>query len=185
MALDIRTLPAQIGIQTSPGEMQLRQKPASLQITTQQPLITIENSFVQVTIDQRKPFSEAGLKSVMDWAFDATQRARQAVSSYAGKTTDQGNEMADFHKGGDAVAEQSDYNAFGQFSVDYNVESVPKSKPDIDFVDGKAVVDIQPGKVEIEVERNAPDINIQKNVVEVYLKQKNSITITPLFDGQV
>jgi len=126
MSIQISSTPALIGLKTTPGDLSIRQPAADIRVENQLPQVHIENTFVKVEIDQTQPFSEAGLKPVLEWAYDATGRARQAVASYTATTVDQGNQMADIQNGSNAIAEQADGNAFGQFSVDYNVESIPK-----------------------------------------------------------
>lgn len=185
MSIQISSTQALIGLKTTPGELSIRQPAAELRIENKLPRVEIENTFTQVQIDQTQPFSEAGLKPVLEWAYDATGRSAQAAASYTGKTVDQGNEMANIQNPGNPIAEQADYNAFGQFSVDYNVESVPKSKPSIQFNEGKASIQVHEGKAGITVTPKRPEIQLNQTTVEAYLRQKNSITITSTIDKEV
>lgn len=185
MSLQISTTPALIGLRTTPGELSIRQRPADLQIQNQLPRVEIENTHTQVQIDQTQPFSESGLKPVLEWAYDATQRARQAVETYTGTTTDQGNQMANIQSGVDVVAETADDNAFGQFAVDYNVQSMPRSKPDIRFTEGRADIQVIEGASQVTVTPNPAEIQYRQAAVEAYLRQKNSITITATMDTEI
>lgn len=183
MTLRISTTPAVIGLQRTPLTMSIRQPDADLQIENRLPKVRINNTFTQVKIDQTQPFSEAGLKPVLEWAYESAQIARQAVGEYTASTVDQGNQMANVQTQADVVADTADNNAFGKFIRDYNVESMPKSKPKIDFVDGKAEITIEEGESNISVLPNAPEIEFRRGRVDVYLQQKNSIAIT--FDKEV
>lgn len=185
MSIQITSTQALIGIKTTPGELSIRQPAAELRIQNELPRVEIENTFVQVQIDQTQPFSEAGLKPVLEWAYDATGRSKKAVETYTGTTVDQGNEMADIQNPGNVIAEQADTNAFGQFSVDYNVASVPTSKPSIRFDEGKASIQVNEGKASVSISPNRPEIEIRQTTVEAYLRQKNSISITSTIDQEV
>ncbi len=175
--LKITSTPALIGIKTTPGKLDIRQPKADVNMHTEHPKVEIKNDLPKVKIDQYQCFAEAGLKNFSDLNKEGAQLARQAAMEGIARRVRQGNELAAIETKTDPIPSQAEENAFELFNKEFNFDLVPKSRPKIELIRGKADITLHRGKVEMDVRVNKPIINYTRGKVEIYLKQRNSIEI--------
>ncbi|WIF96132.1 DUF6470 family protein [Caminicella sporogenes] len=173
----ITSLPALIGINTIPAKLEIIQPKADVNMHTELPKVQMHTEQVKVQIDQYQCFAEAGLKNYLDLTKDTAQFAIQALLQGIERIVRQGNELAAIENEADPIPVQSKENAFELFNKDYNIETIPKSRPKIDFKGGTVDIKVHEGKTDIDVKVNKPQINYIPGKVEIYLRQKNSINI--------
>lgn len=182
MRLEMRSQNAYIGIETKNATISLEQPKASVDIKTEQPKVHIESTLAKVQIDQSQCFSESGLKSIFELISDNSNRAMSQMLSNAGRIADEGNQMADVTSGADVVAENADYNAFGQFSGEFGMVTMPKSRPKIRVIEGNNNINFSGGTVDINVRLNKVRVDYSPGKVNISLRQKNSLEITVIGD---
>lgn len=102
-----------------------------LDMQTEKGRLEMQSSKPTIKIDQSQCFSEIGRKGVTDFRADNTDYGRAMLRQAVARMVDQGNRMIDIHIQADAFAEQADYNAFGMFEREFNLDFIPKSRPQI------------------------------------------------------
>lgn len=175
--LKISTTPALIGINRTPGKLEIQQPGPDVNMNTQHPKVEIDSELPKVQIDQYQSFADAGLKNFLDLTREAAQLGKQAAMRGIERRVRQGNELADIQNGFGAIPRQAQENAFELFNKEFNIGTVPKSRPKIDLIEGKVNIQVHEGKVNMDVKVNRPTIDYTRGKVDIYLRQKNSIEI--------
>ncbi len=175
--LRINTTNAMIGIQTTPGKMNISQPAPDVQMHTEHPRVEIESTLPKVQIDQSQCFAEAGLKNFLDLTRESAQIGQQALMRGIERRGRQGDDLANIQNGFQAIPNQAEENAFELFTKEFNIGTVPKSRPQIDLIEGQVNIQVREGKVNTNVKINKPIIDYTRGKVDIYLRQRNSIDI--------
>lgn len=182
MRLEMRSQFAYIGIQTQNASRTLEQPKADIDIKTEQPRVHIESTLPRVQIDQSQCFSESGLKGILELASENAKNAVAIMNQSTGRIAEEGNQLADIASGVDRVAENADYNAFGQFAKEFGMVTMPRSRPKIHVIEGKNDIRVTGGTVDINVSVNKVLTNYTPGKVDISLRQRNSLEITVVGD---
>ncbi len=177
MSLEIRSTSAQIGINRTPANLEIRQAKADLQLDVSIPQVRVEGTLPRVKIDQSKAFSESGRMSNGELTSDNASYSKQKALQGLGRVADQGNQMTEVHTGQDAIAAQSFYNAYDQFLGEFNMVTMPRSRPEITVIEGELDIQVEEGRSTNNSQVSKPEINYTKGKVEIYVKQKKSLSI--------
>lgn len=177
--LTMQSQPALIGMQTTPGKQSIKQELPVMEIKQEHAKVEIETSLPKVEIDQRQCFSESGLKSIFELNNDNAANSVNLLQASIGRIVDQGNQLAAIGSGsGNVISEQASYNAFDQFDKDFNMATMPQSRPEIKVTLGTLDLNVTGGKAIMTPRLKDPEINYEPGKVSIYLKQMNSLTIT-------
>lgn len=176
--IQIRQTPALIGLETTAGSMSISQPKAELQITTTPGEWNIHQSGPDVNIDQseaRAAYTGGTLREMNQRIYSGVEQLwLQGIAN----RMEQGERMLEFFKPGNTIADVygSDWR-----KVPYPETRAPASIDNV-HIDIKAVpvqMEYRKAEVNIQAEAHAPEINYTKSTVEIYLRQRNAITITP------
>ena len=176
MDLRITTQNAQIGIESTNGHYDMRQNQLPMELRTKQPVLHLQNEEAVLYIDQRRCFSEAGLKSSMELTRNYAQKGKQAALRATTRIADEGRELTNIQSKGSAIVRQAKRKAATFGNKQFNFDMIPKSRPEITVKQGKIHGDFEPGNVNIQLNNFRPEIHYQRGDVEIYLKQKNYIS---------
>lgn len=176
----IETTPAKIGINRTPEKMEIQNhNEVSLDHRVELGKLEMTTEHVKVMIDQSQCFNESGLKTVSALTEDNVSYSRQQASKGISRIVDQGNQRADIRKkSGNPLPQQAYYNAFELFKKDWNMVTMPRSRPDFDIKEGKVDIKISEPKIENNTKIVKPTIDYQASKVEVYLDKWPSINIS-------
>lgn len=167
-----------IGIQTQNAQVEYETTKPSVEIEQEQAQILLQSTLPKITIDQSQCFSESGLKGVLELIAENASYGLNKMHESAGRIAEQGNQLADIGRSAyDAIANQAEYNAFSQFDFDYNMGTMPMSRPRINVIEGRVQVSSDGGTVKITPREGKINLNYTAGKVEIYLQQKNSLTI--------
>lgn len=176
--LSMSSQQAQIGIQTQRPQLNHQSSMTTLEIKQEQVLLKMETTLPKVTIDQSQCFSESGLKSIMELIAENASYGVSKMQESVGRIAEQGNQLADIGRTAEgAIQSQGVYNAFDQFAVDYNMVTMPKSRPQITLQRGYVNAKPEGGTVQITPKPGSLDLKYVEGKIEFYLKQKNSLNI--------
>lgn len=176
--LRITTKPALLGMETTPGKYDIQQPKADMQLNTQKPRLEMNTEHVQVLIDQYQCFAESGLKNYIDLTKDNVAFAQQKFSEAVARIVRQGDEMvSSLHKGQDMIPIHAQENIVAKNDKEFNMVTMPKSRPKIDFKGGTVEINVVEGKVDLQAKVNKPKINYNRGKLDIYLRQKNSVNI--------
>lgn len=171
----ITTKPALIGINTTNTTMSIRQPKADFELKVRKPELEIHTEQGRIQIDQSQCFNEAGLMDIFTLTEDAAERGRQAAFEAIGRIVDEGNMLASIENGSNAIAEIAYQRSFTEHEFD--IGTIPKSRPKIDFIGGNVDIKVHEGDVEILTKPNKPIIDVENGSVEIFLRQKPEINI--------
>ncbi len=183
MDLRITTQNAQIGIETTQGRFDIRQNQWPMRLRTEQPMLHLQSEDAVLYIDQRRCFSEAGLKSNMELSQKYASKGRQAALQATFQAARDGRELARISVKGSAIVRQAKRKSASLGKKQFNFDMIPKSRPDIAVVPGKLRGDLEWASIDIQLQNPKPDINYIKGDVEIYLKQKNYISFEYVGEG--
>jgi len=176
MRIQMQSTPMIIEMQTQRAVTEIDQEPASIDMRIKHPKVRVESTLPKVEISQQQAFSESGLKGVLELTFENGQRAKQLLLQGVGRVSSQGDEKTQIHKP-DPTPDHAQYNAYEQFKKDYNIETMPKSGPDIRVIEGQLDIQVDTGVVNMDVQVNKPQIDVAPGKVNVKVKQYNSLKI--------
>ncbi|BEP30208.1 DUF6470 family protein [Helicovermis profundi] len=182
MKIEINSTNAKIGIKTTNASLSIKQPKADFDLSSTLPKVKIESTLPKVTIDQSAAFSESNLKNPFELTKEFISIAKSAMYKAMAKNVDQGNQLADIHKGGTPIADQAEENAYLQFQRETGMVTMPRSGAKIDVIKGKLDIKVEKGKVNNNIKANKPIIESKMGKVEIYMRQKNSITMKAVKD---
>ena len=175
--LRITTTPAKLNIQTTNAKLEITNPKFPYgELEIEHPKIEMRTKLPKVNIDQYQCFAEAGRMGNLDLSRDNSSYSKSQMMQSIGKIVEQGNQMADFHQG-DPIPDQANYNAYEQFVRDWNIDTIPKSRPTITLDPGNVDIQLQRGSVRMNSKQQKPSYNYSPGKVDIYLAQKNSIEI--------
>ncbi len=172
--LHINRVSGLIGIKTTNSQLSISQPKPDFDMRTTHAKIEIQTQQVKVQIDQRQCFNESGLKDNATIASEAAASAKQAVM-----------EAIDRMNGEGEMLSSNDSNALPNIALSnstkehvFDIDTMPKSRPKIDFVGGKVDIRVHEGKVEVVSKPNRPILEYQAGRVEIFLQRHPEISFT-------
>ncbi|WP_410512609.1 DUF6470 family protein [Paenibacillus sp. BR2-3] len=176
--VQIRQMPALIGLDTTSGSLSIIQPKADMQITTTQGEWSIYQSAPEMTIDQ----SQARAAYTGGPYSEMSQRIYSGIEQLwlqgIAKRMEQGERMANFFKPGNSIAEV--YGEDWQ-PISYPETRAPASIDNV-HIDVRVVpvqMEYRKGEVNIQVEAHKPEISFTQASVDIYLRQRPSLTFIP------
>lgn len=167
----------QIAVNRTPARLEVENPGYTLNMSVTQAKVRVEATLPKITIDQSQCFAEAGLKGVAALREELVSIARSAMLASISRIVDQGNQLADIPNAYGAIPDQAYSNAFDQFDKEFDIGTIPRSRPRIEVQEGRLDIQVTPGEVRNQTAVQAPVLRYQKGSVEVYLKQKPSIEV--------
>lgn len=154
-----------------------------LKLDIKEPVINMKSTQALVKIDQTQCFNESGLKTNEALLEEMVSRSKQFLMEAISSRVEEGNAMMAIESGQNAIAERATYNAWERFYHEFGLVTMPKSRPVITVEKGQVDYDFQKGEVNILNDFSKIDKGTyQAGKIDYYMKQKNSITITPVGD---
>ena len=173
--IQIETVKAQISIKTTNAKVSIQSPPASFDMKTKQAEIQITSDPLKIRIDQSQCFNESGRMNNQAFSSDNASRGEQAQAEGLSRIVGEGNQLAEVGSNADMVAEIAYGNSFDIREYDYG--TMPRSKPQIDFVGGKMDIKVDDGYVQTNAKPNMPRIDYEAGNVETTLSQHPNISV--------
>ncbi len=163
----LHTTRPRMSIRQPKGQLEIRRIPLDLGIHSEHPL---------VQIDQSRCFEEAGRKGIFALIADLKQYAYNQVMAAIAETAAEGDRLAAIQNGGNPIADIAFEKGLEEEHY-FNVVSMPRSRPGIDFKGGKVTYNVTGGKVEIRFTPRKPAVDVALGDVEVGYSQEPYIKI--------
>jgi hypothetical protein len=175
----IQTTKAQLGMESQKGFLEHVNPPQQqLDIKTNLVKVEIRSRAPQIRIDQTQAFAESGLKQPLALSQDNSAYSNQKMMESIGKIVDQGNQLMAIENGGNPIPEHAVYNAYDQFVREWNMVTMPRSRPRIDLIEGTVDIQVRGGDVVNNTRPSKVSFNYQPGKLDIYLKQKDSISMS-------
>lgn len=124
-------------------------KIARIQIHQEFVKVKLSQEHIKVKINQDRCWEEVNLGSTDYLVRKSAQLGYEQALRYIEKTVENGNRLARIEDGGQPIIDICIEEAFPEY--DYNVDVIPKSRPQIYFEGGKVYIDFEMGKVDVRV----------------------------------
>ncbi len=173
--MQITTQKAVLDIRSTPAKITIRQPQADFDLKQTLPKFDIDTEQIRVVIDQSQCFSEAGRKSNGELIQEAAQMGMQAALQGIERRSSEGDMLAAIDNPTNPIPEIALNNLFEE--KEFNIDSIPKSRPKIDFVGGTVDIKLIEGKIDIVTKPNKAEIDVRLGGVEISLSQHPSITM--------
>ncbi len=178
MRIVMQSQMAQLGIQTKNAQAKLHNEQAVVEIETTPAQLNMKTELPKIEIDQSQCFSESGLKGILELSNENSKNAVQLMYSSIGRIVEQGNQLTNFYEGGNAIADQAYYNAYDQFDKEFNMVTMPQSRPKIAVREGSVNTNYSRGTLKLSPRLTKPELDYTPGKVDIYLKQKNELRIS-------
>lgn len=173
--LQITSQNARIGIETNNARLDFGPKRGRLEINTQKAQLEIEQARPQVVIDQTMPFAEAGRKTLSMFMQEYADLGRQYLMQGIARRAQEGDMLARPPYGNTIV--QIVLSKLHQ-PVDYTIGTIPRSKPEIDFVNMEGYMSYQPAFVQTNYVIEDNQFNYTPGGVNVYMERYHDLEIS-------
>jgi len=155
-------------IQQPPATMEIRQEPANLEIVRTAP---------NLRIDQTQAWNEMNLKDPFTLTRDEAREAYQQWLEGIARRAAEGERLAAIENKGNPIAEIAQQSG-SPGPANINIAFIPGyGSVKVDFIPGELHMNWKQGGAFINTEMNRPIHEYTPGKVEVYLKQKQSLTI--------
>lgn len=173
--LQISTQNAELDIRTTWARLDMTQPPADIQMHQKHAMVIMHKEPLQIVIDQRQCFNESGRMDLATLTDHIAQLGAQAAMEGIARISEEGDRMASFESGGDAFAEIANDNSYPVY--EFNMVTMPRSRPKIDFVGGNLDIKVDEGYVDLRVKPNSPQSEYHPGKVDIRMKQYPHISI--------
>ncbi len=176
--LELSSTYAKIGLNIQRPPMTIRQPSADMEIRqthAENIQITAENG--TLTIDQSEAFASIDHLPPLQRANKFYAKSIPKAHEFIAKMRQEGDRLMKIENGGNPIAEiAGEESKLIDHEVDLRLAPKPLSVK-IHYEPGEYRVDVKPDRIDINVQKNDPQITIPKWQTEVYVRQKNSLTI--------
>lgn len=168
---------AKIGMEIVKPKQMIQQPPAELEIKQEAAELEISQRGSKLVIDQTQAWNEMNLKDpftlTRDWARDAYQQVMQGIA----RRVEEGDYLATIENKGNPIAEMARQSG-SPGPARFNIAFIPSfGSVSINFIPGEVNMNWKQGGVFIEAETHKPIHEYSPGKIEIYLKQKESLTV--------
>ncbi|MCF6410149.1 DUF6470 family protein [Pseudalkalibacillus salsuginis] len=173
----IQSQPALIGLETTKGVQQIRQPKAEQSIQQPKADLNVKTTKGIMTIDQTKAWNDMDLKSVFVRTEEAAHLGREDLLSGIARRAQEGDQLMRIENGGNPIAEQARVNSGGEMR-EWNIGWIPSAgSVKLNYWPANVDIDVQVNKPNIETVAKKPEHTYQPGKVDVFLRQRNSVSI--------
>ena len=142
MDIKITSVYGEIGIQSKKPSLSIKQSLPRAHIEQPPAVLTISNKLPKVYIDQTQCFAESGLKTSLALARDFNAEGLKAGIEYIGQISQEGDRLMRIENGGDPIVDIAADKMLAE--NEFNIVSMPMSRPDIKVDEGRADIVVLP-----------------------------------------
>ncbi|WP_438447385.1 DUF6470 family protein [Gorillibacterium sp. sgz5001074] len=176
--IQLRTTPAQIGIDIQRGQFEIRQPPGELSIQTTPMEADIQYEDGTLEIDQSRAWDALAIGSVSRLNDRIYSQAKDIALRGIARIVENGNRLANITNKGNPIAEIAREQAFAPLEMVYPAEA-SMDNVDIHYTANEPYIRIHAGTVSTQYQAHAPEIHYTPAKVSYYLQQKNSLEVIP------
>lgn len=177
MRLMIDSQPAKLGMITHNAQLNYKTTLPKVELQTDEIQVQLESTQPKITIDQKQCFSESGLKGILELSLENASKASGLMYESVGRIAEQGNALTDIHLGGNPIADQAYYNAYDQFQNEFNMVTMPRTRPDIKLIRGHVNINFKGGTVNKKFVPGELDLQYNPGKVEIYMLQERQFNM--------
>ncbi len=175
--LSIRTTPFVLSYDIKNAQLNMKQREGRFEGRTVHPEIQIKTTHPTLKIDQTECFNEAGSKTNSALLQELVNYSNSMHMRGIERIVNQGNELQRIENGANPIPSQAEYNAFDQYKHEFNIGTIPKSRPKIEVIEGNVDISVREGKIDKEYIKGGVDYEYIPGYVKYKVDSYNSIAI--------
>ncbi len=177
LQINISTQPIRMDYKTQNARLDLKSTPPKVQMETTPATLEIRQPRGELTIDHTPFRYSLGLKNIADFARDNASLGRQTVMDTIARIVGEGNQMARFENGSNAIANI----AYGASLVKVPEFTVaPLAAPNIQYQANPAQIKAMAGNVNVTVQPGRVQGDYQPGKVDIRVIQYPSIEFSTI-----
>ncbi|HEX7055739.1 MAG TPA: DUF6470 family protein [Bacilli bacterium] len=176
--LSIHQVFAAIGIHSTRGEQQIRSRHGELIIRQEPAEIKMETSGGELEINADAAWAAYGKQPHLQWRNMVYSQMPRVFLQALAKIVDDGNRMADIASRRNAIADIAQEAWQHEFPQIEYVGAASYDNVEVSIAKKEISISVKPNFPQIEYRMHKPEIQFRRGGVEIYMRQKNSITIT-------
>lgn len=176
--IQIHQQPALIGIDADLGKQNLRQPRATFEITTTRPQQEIRQPRGELKIDQSKAWDALARTPILETMNRIYSQAKDVALQGIARIVENGDKLAAIHLNTNPIADIAQQLTFERPEMSF---AGPASfdNVDISYTARKAEIQVTDGKVNLNTHPNFPEHNYERGKLDIYMRQFQSVEITP------
>jgi hypothetical protein len=176
--IQIRQTPALLGIDADLGTQDIKQPRATFEVTTERPKQEIRQPRGELQIDQSKAWDALGKGPFLETMNRIYSESRNVALQGIARIVDNGNRLAQIHLNTNPIADIAEQLSFERFEFD-TLGPASFDNVDITYTAKKAEINVTDGLVNLNTHPNRPEYEYQRGKLDIYMRQYNSVEITP------
>ncbi|MDQ0116554.1 DUF6470 family protein [Paenibacillus harenae] len=177
LRLSIRQTFAAIGIESRAAQQSIQSYSGDQQIKQPQAEMNFSSTPAQLEIDSSQAWSALAKGPHMEWNQQLYSQMKSVFLQNLAQRVQEGHQMANITNKRNAFADIAKNKVFDQSLVNYIPETPDYDNVHISYSPGDVDTAITPSLVEIEYTPIKPEIQVDRGKLDIYLRQKNSISI--------
>lgn len=168
---------AQIGLQTERGVQEIRQPQAEMNMRQEPAILQIKQSLGTLTIDSTEARANADLKGILRRTREYAAWGRQKALEAIAQISQEGDRLRSIERKGNPIAELAFQTSGVYDTVNILHGNWTSDGIDISYQKKDPQIKWQIRGMKMDPVIHPPEINYTYGKVNVYLRQKNSLTI--------
>lgn len=177
LRLSIRQTYAVIGMSSQPAQQLMDASHGEQQIVQPQAQMDFATTPSQLQIDSSEAWQALGKGPHMEWNQRLFGQMKSVFLQQLAQTVDEGNRMAQITNPKNAFAEIAKSTVGNQSPVNYILGTPNVDNVKVTYTPGGVTTAIEPSPIEIQYTPVKTDIQVEPGKLDIYLRQKNSISI--------
>ncbi|MDQ0062037.1 DUF6470 family protein [Paenibacillus harenae] len=177
LRLSIRQTFAAIGLNSQPAQQMMDASHGEQEIVQPQAKMNFATTPSHLEIDSSEAWQALGRGPHMEWNQRLFGQMKSVFLQQLAQTVDEGKRMAQITNPNNAFAEIAKGSIGKQSPVNYVLGTPNVDNVKVTYTPGAVNTAIEPSPVEIQYTPIKTDIQVEQGKLEMYLRQKNSISI--------
>jgi hypothetical protein len=177
LRLSIQQTFAAIGMDSTPSRQQIN-SPRGEQVIEQPPAtLDFEHEHASLSIDSSAAWHALGVGPNLEWSSGIYSQMKSIYLQGLASQVEEGKRMAQISNPRSAFADLAKNALFRPNPVDYQIVKPNYNNVKLEFTPGSIDTRIETSPVRIDYTPHKAEIDVQPGKLDIYLRQKNSISI--------
>ncbi|UTE73594.1 DUF6470 family protein [Rossellomorea marisflavi] len=170
-------VPAKLGIDIEPASISIQQPAAVMELHQEGPVMTMDTTLPQLSIDQSQAWEDMNLKSALRSIEEAAGEGYQAWLEFLGNKAQDGDELMSIEAGTGAIASQAERNSQSP-NYEFNIGYIPSPfSVKTYYQPGSLNIQVQNRPVQNQTTPQKPIISYHPGRVTYSIQQHQQLTI--------
>jgi len=177
LRLSIRQTYAAIGIDTEAAKQQMHMPRGDQSVEQPEAEMDFKTTSPRLEVDSAEAYHALGIGPNLEWSSAIYSQMRGVFLQHLASQVEEGKRMADITNPRSAFADLARDALFRPNPVNYQVSTPGYDNVKLQFTPGSVDTRIEQSRVRLEYTPHKAEISVDPGKVDIYLKQRNSISI--------